>query len=36
MNKYFEGSIYVNYYLDGTAGVVGQLIASGLYPILRI
>jgi hypothetical protein len=36
MNKYFEGSIFVNYYLDGCAGVVGQILASVLYPILRI
>ena len=36
MNKYFEGSIYVNYYLDGCAGIVGQLTASALYQILKI
>jgi hypothetical protein len=27
MTKYYEGSLYLNYYLDGLAGVVGVLIA---------
>jgi dolichol kinase len=36
MNKYFEGSIYVNYYLDGCAGIVGQLLATFLYPVVKI
>ena len=36
MNKYFEGSIYINFYLDVLAGVVGQSIAQVVYPCARI
>lgn len=32
MTKYYEGSLYLNFYLDGIAGIIGVLIA---YPILR-
>lgn len=34
--KYFEGSIYVNNYLDVIASVFGSLIAWAFYDILRI
>ena len=36
MTKYYEGSLYVNYYLDGTAGIVGVLIAQPIYRWLMI
>jgi hypothetical protein len=31
MNKYYEGSIYVNFYLDSAAGIIGPGIAILLY-----
>ena len=36
MNKYFEGSIYVNYYLDSCAGICGSLLALLTYKFLRM
>lgn len=36
MNKHFEGNIFLNYYLDGAAGIVGTLIAAPLYSLLKI
>lgn len=36
MNKYYEGSIYVNYYLDGLAGIIGSVISLPLYAYLKI
>ena len=36
MTKYYEGSLYLNYYLDGTAGLVGVFIAQPLYHCLKI
>merc|ERR1719453_2438577 len=36
MNKYYEGSIYVNFYLDGLAGVIGSLLSLPSYAYLRM
>jgi len=36
MTKYFEGSIYVNYYLDGISGILGTSIGAALYPCVRM
>lgn len=36
MNKYFEGSIYVNYYLDGIAGAVGNIVGNLLFSCCKI
>lgn len=36
MNKHFEGNIFLNFYLDGAAGIVGTLIAAPLYSLLKI
>ena len=36
MTKYFEGSIYLNYYLDGAAGIIGSSIVSVLYGCFRM
>jgi len=36
MTKYFEGSIYLNYYLDGISGIIGTSLAAALYPCVRM
>lgn len=36
MNKYYEGSIYINYYLDGLAGIIGSVISLPVYAYLKI
>ena len=36
MNKYYEGSIYVNYYLDGIAGIVGSTLSLLSYGFLKV
>lgn len=36
MNKYYEGSIYVNYYLDGVAGLVGSSLSLLTYGCLKM
>ena len=36
MTKYFEGSIYENYYLDGLSGIIGTTIASVIYNCVRM
>ena len=36
MNKYYEGSIYVNFYLDGTAGILGSGLALLSYNFLKM
>ena len=36
MNKYYEGSIYVNFYLDGTAGILGSGLAFFSYNFLKM
>lgn len=36
MTKYYEGGLYLNYYLDGGAGLVGMLIAQPLYNLVKI
>lgn len=36
MNKYYEGSIYINYYLDGVAGIVGSSLSLLTYGCLRM
>ena len=36
MNKYYEGSIYVNFYLDGLAGVIGSSLSLLVYGCLRM
>ena len=36
LNKYLEGSIYVNFYLEGTAGVVGSLLSLAIYKPIKM
>lgn len=36
MNKYYEGSIYVNNYLDAIAAMTGSTISILIYRPLRI
>lgn len=36
MNKYYEGSIFINYYLDGLGGIVGSLLSLPAYYYLRM
>jgi MFS family permease len=36
MNKYFEGFIYTNYYLDSVAGICGSLLALATYKYIRM
>ena len=36
MNKYYEGSLYVNYYLDGVAGIFGSLLSSAVYGCIKM
>jgi len=35
MNKYYEGSIYVNFYLDGIAGLLGSSLSLISYGFLK-
>jgi len=36
MTKYYEGSIFLNYYFDGCAGLVGKTLAAVLYDYLKL
>lgn len=36
MNKYIEGSIFVNFYFEGAAGIIGTLVAQPLFSWLKI
>lgn len=36
MTKYYEGGTYLNYYLDGTAGLIGVLFALPFYRWLKM
>jgi predicted MFS family arabinose efflux permease len=36
MNKYYEGSLYVNYYLDGVAGILGSCLSSAVYGPIKM
>jgi predicted MFS family arabinose efflux permease len=36
MNKYYEGSLYVNYYLDGVAGILGSCFSSAFYNCIKM
>jgi len=36
LNKYLEGSMYLNFYLEGIAGVVGSLISLALYKPIKM
>jgi hypothetical protein len=36
MNKYYEGSLYVNYYLDGVAGILGSVLSSAVYGPIKM
>lgn len=36
MTKYYEGGLYLNYYLDASANLIGALIALPLYTWLRM
>jgi len=36
MTKYYEGGLYLNYYLDASAGLVGCLSAQPIYRWLKI
>lgn len=36
MNKYYEGSIYINFYLDGLSGIFGNILSAIFYTPLRM
>ena len=36
MNKYYEGSIYTNYYLDACAGILGSFQSMALYNVVKM
>ena len=36
MTKYYEGGLFLNYYLDGSALIVGALIALPIYKWLKM
>ena len=36
MTKYYEGGIYLNYYLDGTSGLIGVVGALPVYRWLKM
>ena len=36
MNKYYEGSIYINHYLDGVASILGCCLSILLYSSWKI
>lgn len=36
MNKYYEGSIFINYYLDAVAGVLGSFQSMALYNLIKM
>lgn len=36
MTKYYEGGIYLNYYLDGSSGLIGVLLALPFYRWLKM
>ena len=36
MNKYYEGSIYINFYLDGFSGILGNILSAIFYTPLRM
>lgn len=36
MNKYFEGSLYLNFYLEGFAGVIGSLLSLAVYKHIKM
>lgn len=36
MTKYYEGSIYLNFYLGGVAGCIGNTVAQPIYNCLKI
>lgn len=36
LNKYLEGSMYLNFYLEGVAGILGTLLSLALYKPVRM
>ena len=36
LTKQFEGNIFLNFYLDGVAGIIGLLVAVPIYKALKI
>ena len=36
LNKYLEGSIYVNFYMEGLAGIIGSFVADYTYTRFRV
>ena len=36
MTKYYEGGIYLNYYLDGSSGLIGVLFGLPFYRWLKM
>ena len=36
MNKDYEGSIYINYYMDFVAGIIGAILGIVLFKYLRM
>ena len=36
LTKYYEGNIFLNYYLDGCAGIIGVLLAYPIYMGLKM
>ena len=36
MNKYFEGSLYLNFYLEGIAGFLGSILSLAVYKSIKM
>lgn len=36
LNKYLTGSIFINYYLDGLAGIIAALFGQAIFGCLKI
>ena len=36
MTKYYEGGLFLNYYLDGSARIVGNIMAQFIYKAVKI
>ena len=36
LNKYLNGTIFINYYFDGFCGVIGDLIGGAIYKLWRV
>jgi hypothetical protein len=36
LNKYLEGTIYLNFYMEGLSGIIGSAVADYSYNVLRL